>query len=1225
MDNLGYNTGYIEDLYSQYLQNPNSVSALWREFFKDYRPEATTQASAQGRAAYETAAAATKKEELAAPKGEPKTAPPAAKPAKTIQYPPVPEGANPKWLKGAPARLASNMEDSLSMPTATSFYTVPVKLLSENRRLINEFQKTRGGSKVSFTHIIAWAIVKSLTKFPNLYTTYRLDDEKPYHVIPAGINLGIAVSTTSKDGSSALVVPNIKHADKKNFASFVGAFDDLTKRARQGKLDVNDFAGTTATLTNPGMIGTFMSVPRLMVGQGVIIATGAITYPPEYMALPEHELSRLGISQVMSMTSTYDHRIIQGAESGAFIAYVGQLLLGKDQFYRDLFRDLGISNPPFSLGTDSTPGIGRSSYNAEQEMIRKQGRVIQLIRAYRWRGHLLSDVNPLSYSPPYHQDLDPAEYGLTIWDLDRTFFSDGLGGKDEMTLREILDTLWETYTRKVGIEFMHIQDPIEKRWMQERIESLRMQDPLSRNQKVRILEELNKAEAFENFVHTKYIGHKRFSAEGGETMIPILDRILSDAADQEVKEVVIGMPHRGRLNVLTNIMNKPYEKVFREFAGSVDPSTMHGSGDVKYHLGQTGDYIAPSGAAVTVTLCANPSHLEAVNPVVEGMARAIQEKYWQDEQDASVNFDRVLPIILHGDAAFAAQGVVAETLQMSQLQGYRTGGTIHLIVNNQVGFTTDPQDARSSQYASDMAMMIQAPVLHVNGDDPEACVRAARLALDYRQVFNKDVVIDMVCYRKYGHNEGDDPSYTQPLMYQQLQKKRSVRQLYLELLLRRGDLKPEEAETLMEAFKGILNDAFDSTKALSGNGQKPEPKPTYTAYYDTQATKENLDEVVQALTRYPADFHVHPKLKNQFEKREKAYFEKGTIDWALGEALAFGTLLLEGSKIRLSGEDVQRGTFSHRQSVLHDMENQGTFTPLNHIREGQALYSAFNSLLSEYAVLGFDYGFSVSDPSALTIWEAQFGDFGNGAQIMFDQFIFAAESKWNQTSSLVCLLPHGYEGQGPEHSSARLERYLQACAEDNIQVCNFTTPANYFHALRRQMRMTVKKPLIVMSPKSLLRHKSVVSTPQDLTEGGFQPLIPAVANPANVKRLIFCSGKVYYDLVEKVEASGTSLAEANVAIARLEQFYPFPAEEVLAEVKRYKEAKDVIWLQEEPENMGAGRFVLPYLNEAITKGNKKAKAARYVGRKASASTAVGSQYAHTKEQTAILEESLNLG
>lgn len=1229
MDNLGYNTGYIEELYSQYLQNPQSVSGVWQEFFKDYRPEATTQASAQSRAAYETAVA-TQEQKVVTQDEKKGIAPPPTPPAskqtgRAISYPPLPPASETVWLKGAPARLATNMEDSLSVPTATSFYTVPVKLMAENRRLINEFQRTRGGAKVSFTHLIAYAMVQALKKYPNLYTAYRFEGEKPWHVKPGGINLGIAVSTTNKDGSSALVVPNIKNANEKNFAAFVGAFDDLTKRARQGKLTPEDFAGTTASLTNPGMIGTFASVPRLMVGQGLILATGAITYPPEYLALPPDELSRMGISQVMGLTSTYDHRIIQGAESGAFLAYIAKLLLGDEKFYHQVFRDLGLAQLPFSLATDSTSGVGRGTYHSEQELIRKQGRVIQMIRAYRWRGHRLADVNPLWYDPQYIPDLDQAEYGLSIWDLDRSFFSDGLGGKDEMTLREILDTLWETYTRKVGVEFMHIADPIEKKWLQDRIESHRMQDPLSNAQKVRILDRLNAAEALENFIHTKYIGHKRFSLEGGETMIPILDRILCDAADQEVKEVVIGMPHRGRLNVLTNILNKPYERLFREFSGTIDPNTMHGSGDVKYHLGTSGTFVAPSGSEVNVRLCANPSHLEAVGPVVEGMARAIQEMYWVEEHNSNVNFDRVLPILIHGDAAFAGQGVVAETFQMSQLNGYRTGGTIHVIVNNQIGFTTNPEDARSSQYASDMALMIQAPVLRVNGDDPEACVRVARLAMDYRQVFNKDIVIDMVCYRKYGHNEGDDPSYTQPLMYEQIKRKRSVRNVYLELLVRRGDLTIEQAEAAMNAFQATLLSAFDRTKELQGSSEKPAPKPPYQFQYDTRILKETVDLIVKNLSVWPSGFNVHPKLKNQFLKREKTYQENGTIDWALGEALAFGALLLEGHKVRISGEDSQRGTFSHRHSVLHDMTNKGVYVPLNHLAEDQASYTAFDSFLSEYAVLGFDYGFSVADPSSLTIWEAQFGDFFNGAQIIFDQFIAAAEAKWNQHSGLVCLLPHGYEGQGPEHSSARLERFLQACAEENIQVCNFTTPANYFHALRRQVKMKVKKPLIVMSPKSLLRHKYVVSKPEEFTDGTFLPLIPSIANTEDAERLVLCSGKVYFDLVERIEAEGGTLSGAKVAIARLEQFYPFPEADVLAEVKRYKNAKEVLWVQEEPENMGAWRFIQSYLNAVIAKGNKKAKTARYVGRVASASTAAGLAQVHASEQNAIVTEVLTIG
>jgi multifunctional 2-oxoglutarate metabolism enzyme len=906
----------------------------------------------------------------------------------------------------------------------------------------------------------------------------------------------------------------------------------------------------------------------------------------------------------MTLTSTYDHRIIQGAESGAFLNLMAELLTGNHKFYYELFRDLGIPQPPLSQSLDLTP-FGRSRYG-EEDVAKKQAQVLLMIRAYRVNGHFAADINPLGYTGTAMPQLDPAEYGLTIWDLDREFYTNNLAGFEKLTLREILDILYETYTRKVGVEYMHITEQTEIRWLQERIEPHKMQEALTKDVQIRALEKLNAAEALENFIHKKYIGHKRFSLEGAESMIAILDRIISDAADQEVKEIVVGMAHRGRLNVLANIMGKPYEKLFREFEGIIDPTATQGSGDVKYHLGSDSMVTAPSGAQIRVHLSANPSHLEAVNPVVEGMARAIQDGLWQELEDKGVNFDKVIPILIHGDAAFAGQGVVAETMNLSQLKGYSTGGTIHLVVNNQIGFTTNPEDARSSHYATDVARMFNCPIFHVNGDDPEACVRVARLALDYRQVFNKDVVIDMMCYRLHGHNEGDDPSYTQWFMYEKIKAQRSTRKVYTELLLRRGDLNIEGAEKILNDFQTRLNEAFDQTKDLSAAAKEVPPAKINQAHYDTNVSADDLALAVTQLTHVPADFPAHPKLRRQLEDRFKQFSEHNKIDWSLGEALAFGTLLMEGNRVRLSGEDVGRGTFSHRHSVLHSTQVQGEkYVPLNHIKDGQAKYEVYDSLLSEYAVLGFEYGYSVFDPKTLVIWEAQFGDFANGAQIIYDQFIAAAEAKWGQTCSLVSLLPHGYEGQGPEHSSARLERYLQLCAEDNMFVCNFTTPANLFHALRRQMRLDVPKPMIVMSPKSLLRHKSVVSSPQEFTAGGFQKLIPSHLGSA--KKLVFCSGKVYYDAVDALEKAGKS---AEVALARVEQYYPFPAEEVAVEIAKFG-VKEITWLQEEPENMGAWRFIEPCFEAQGIK-------VHYVGRSAAASTATGISKVHAQQQETIL-------
>ena len=1120
---FGFNSGYVEDLYAQYRQNPESVSENWRDFFADFDPgpahSATIGAEPAASDAKATSIAPDPTSGDGARSPSPTPAPPAAPPSRPStpaapsSAPPssepsssgspngsasrtassapaggggaaelparlaapevgTPEGAEVSAIKGVGARIVENMEASLTIPTATSAREVPVKLLAENRRLINRHQRSVGGDKVSYTHLIAFAIIRAMERVPSMKAAFRENDGQPERIDPASTSFGLAIDV-EKRGKRSLLVPNVKDAETLSFGQFLGAYNDIVKRARDGKLTLEDFQDTTATLTNPGGIGTQLSVPRLMPGQSVIVAVGGIGYPPEYAGMDAAELSRLGLSPVMTVTSTYDHRVIQGAESGKFLKHIAELLQGQHAFYDGVFQSLGLHTPPFRGNADSTPALGRSALGsgAKLSKIEKQARVYELIRAYRVRGHLLADTNPLGYEPRNHTELDPASYGLTVWDLDREFLTGGmagatagLGGNRKMQLRDILDTLWDTYTGHVGSEFMHLSSPEEKRWLIERIEPQQFREPIDTARKKRIFEKLNEAEALEQFIHTKYIGHKRFSLEGAETMIPLLDAVLSDAADQETEEVVIGMAHRGRLNVLTNIMGKPYDKVFSEFEGTANPDAVHGSGDVKYHLGQHGTHTSPSGSTTQLTLASNPSHLEAVNPVVEGMVRARQQQIVEAHPDSSEKIlrDKVLPILVHGDAAFAGQGVVAETLNLSQLEGYRTGGTVHLVVNNQIGFTTLPMHSRSSAYATDIARMIQAPIFHVNGDDPEAAVRVARLALDYRQVFNKDVVIDMVCYRKYGHNEGDEPAYTQPLMYEDIGGHRSVRKLYLELLLRRGELSPEEAEDVLDDFKSKLDRAFDETKDLAERLKdlEPVPAPEHIEADDvvqTAASRADLDRVMEAVVTMPDDFSVHKKLARLVVDRRRKQYETGTIDWAFAEALAFGTLLVEGTPIRLSGQDSGRGTFSQRHAILYDQTDGHRHIPLNGITEngpgdGQARFQVYDSLLSEYAALGFEYGYSVADPSSLVLWEGQFGDFVNGAQIMIDQFITAAEAKWGQTSSLTMLLPHGYEGQGPEHSSARLERFLQACAEDNIVVANYSTPANYFHALRRQVR-----------------------------------------------------------------------------------------------------------------------------------------------------------------------------
>ena len=1232
MSSLGFNTGYIEDLYNQYLADPQSVSESWREFFADYHPSESFVSKsgnlpAEQNATQEVSAGRTS---TMVQGGDGAVTDP-IHPASARSF--VQEDVEIKPLRGAGAKIVENMEESLGVPTATSVRNVPVRLLAENRKLINEYQRYVGGNKVSFTHMVAYAIVKALSRFSNMNTTLSHIDGKPHHIIPKGVNLGLAIDVERR-GRRSLMVPNIKDAGSMSFTRLLGTYNDLVVRARDGKLQVADFQGTTATLTNPGMIGTALSVPRLMPGQGVIIGVGSIGYPPEYHALPPDVINKLGISQTMTVTSTYDHRVIQGAESGAFLAYISQLLLGEHDFYADIFESLSIPYQPYTLSLDTTPSLnGRENGRSDMDLVRKQASVMQLIRACRVRAHLQADVNPLGYQWSHHPELDPAKYGLTIWDLDREFITGGLGGDDVLPLREILDILRQTYSRKVGIEFMHISDPIEKRWLQERIEPVRASDPIPHHMKRRILHKLNAAEAFEGFLHTKYIGHKRFSLEGAETMIPMIDALLSDAADQEVQEVVIGMAHRGRLNVLANILNKPYEMIFSEFEGSIDPNTTQGSGDVKYHLGARAEHVAPSSASVMLTLASNPSHLEAVDPVVEGMVRAKQDimRLANAHIHGGDYKDAVIPLLIHGDAAFAGQGVVAETLNLSQLRGYTTGGTIHLVINNQIGFTTNSSDARSSTYATDVARMIQAPIFHVNGDDPESCVRIMRLALDFRQVFNKDVVIDLLCYRVHGHNEGDEPTYTQPLLYQKIEGKRSVRKIYTELLLRRGEMEPAEAEQMLDDYRSQLHEAFNRVKALQETEKIPpvqlksEEVAPVQEKVDTTAPRERLAHVVDALVNLPQDFDVHKKLRRQFERRNKLFHEQNKVDWGFAEALAFGSLLLEGTTIRLAGQDSRRGTFSHRHAVLYDQSNGKEYIPLNNIADEQAKLLVYDSLLSEYAACGFEYGYSVANLNALVLWEAQFGDFANGAQIIYDQFLSASHEKWGQQAKLVLLLPHSYEGQGPEHSSARLERFLQMCAEGNMYVCNFTTPGNYFHALRRQVKQATPRPMVVMAPKSLLRHQLAVSQPEDLIQGGLQEIVPASndLNENNVRRLIFCSGKVYYDLYEALQKEEDK--RDNIAIARVEQFYPFPSDQVRAELERFKTVQDVIWVQEEPRNMGGWTFMQAYIDDLLEKMHGTCeKRVHYVGRMASASTATGSARVHQAEQERLISKALDV-
>jgi 2-oxoglutarate dehydrogenase E1 component len=887
-----------------------------------------------------------------------------------------------------------------------------------------------------------------------------------------------------------------------------------------------------------------------------------------------------------------------------------------------LFGALANGGLPMGQGTARAPASSASVRAATTDSIR----ALMLIRAYRVRGHLEANLDPLGLTEiAPHPELDPKAYGFTEADMDREIFIDNVLGLETATVRQIVKVLRETYCGSIGVEFMHIQSPEQKTWIQRRIEGAPWLTAFDVNAKRTILEDLTRAEGFEVFCQKKYVGTKRFGIEGGESVIAALRASLAVAAAGGVTEIVIGMPHRGRLNTLVNVMQKPFAAVFSEFQGnSASPEDVQGSGDVKYHLGTSTD-VELAGRQVHLSLQANPSHLEAVDPVVVGKVRAKQDLMGDVKARRSA-----MGVMMHGDAAFAGQGVVAETLGMSQLVGYRTGGTVHFIVNNQIGFTTVPKYSYSGLYCTDIAKSVQAPILHVNGDDPEAVVFAAKLITEFRNEFGVDTVLDIVCYRRHGHNEADEPAFTQPLMYKRIREKRTTRTLYAERLAKEGSIPAEESARIQAAFNTTLDEAFQAAATYKPN-KADWLEGQWTGFSAANADDEPesgtgvsravLAEVGGALARPPQNFEVNPKILRQLEAK-KATIESGEgIDWATGEALAFGSLLLEGHRVRLSGEDVQRGTFSHRHAVLVDQNTQAEYVPLNNIKEGQAQFAAFNSLLSEFGVLGYEYGYSLSDPRSLVLWEAQFGDFANGAQVIFDQFIASGETKWLRMSGLVMLLPHGYEGQGPEHSSARLERYLQLCAERNMQVCNITTPANYFHALRRQLKRNFRKPLVVMTPKSLLRHKLAVSSLAEMEQGTHfrfvYPEADAIAAPDKVRRVVLSTGKVYYDLLQERRDAGAK----DVALLRLEQLYPFPARTLAAELAKYPNA-DVVWCQEEPENMGAWQFLDRRIEAVLAGLGGKAKRPSFVGRREAASPATGLARTHNAEQKALVSQAL---
>jgi multifunctional 2-oxoglutarate metabolism enzyme len=1201
---MGINSWLEDELYGQYLRDRTSVDEGWKQLFEEAGRKAD-----------------------GAPAASLSSAPVAA-----LSAPPPPPGPDEQLqpLRGAAGRIAANMAASVSVPLATSQRIMAVKVMDENRCIINQHRGLLGKSKVSYTHLIGWAIVRALEELPALNYAYAEKDGQSYRVIHPHVNLGVAVDVAGKDGARSLMVPNIKNAGALNFQEYVTAFDDLVARARSGRLTPDDFQGTTISLTNPGTVGTMSSNPRLMPGQGAIIATGAIDYPAEYRGSADETRAVLGISKVMALSCTYDHRIIQGAESGAFLGKLQSLLDGADGFYEEIFNHLRMPHMPVRWEIDRSPrlpGTGPARYAQSSKEIG----VIQMINAYRVRGHLVADLDPLGSEPHVHPELDPETYGLTIWDLDREFLTGSLAeaisdgsSKPVATLREILETLRDTYCGKIGCEYMNIQVPEQKQWLQHRMEPGKNHWPLERETRLRILRNLIGAEEFEHFLHSRFVGQKRFALEGSETALVILEEILERAAANNVNEVVIGMAHRGRLNLLANVVGKDVKQIFSEFEGEIDPSSTQGSGDVKYHLGATGTRKMESGREIVVSVAPNPSHLEAVDPVVEGIVRPKQDRLGDTERE------RVIPVLVHGDAAFAGQGVVAETLNLSGLDGYTTGGTIHVIINNQIGFTTLPEESRTSPYSTDVARGVQAPIFHLNGDSPQAAVRVVQIAFDYRQKFKKDVVIDMFCYRRHGHNEGDDPSYTQPILYRKIKEHPSVATLYGERLVREGVISAAEVEGMRKAAVRRLSEAYDAVQQRAERYELQELSAVASDEIGnfcprTAVNQQVLERVARGMTHFPENFHLHPKLRSFVERRREALSaaaKRAAIDWAFAEALAFGTLVLEGTAVRLSGQDSGRGTFSQRHLAFYDAETGNRYIPLQHISPDQARFDVYDSSLSEYAVLGFEFGCSVADPLTLVIWEAQFGDFANGAQIMIDQFISSCESKWGQPSGLVMLLPHGFEGQGPEHSSARIERFLTLCAENNMQVVNCTTPAQYFHLLRRQMyggadRRGVRKPLVIFTPKSLLRHPRAVSTPHDFSTGGFMEILGEPASP-DVSRVVFCSGKIYYDLI----AARDERKASHVALVRVEQLYPFEASQAADILARYSPTAEAVWAQEEPRNMGAWRFVREWMEPLLDPTHREL---RYVGRPESASPATGSGKRHQQEQAEIVNDALTPG
>jgi 2-oxoglutarate decarboxylase len=1196
------NSGFAQALYEDYLKDPSSVPAEWREFFEN---------GVKGEEPVKT--------------GEPQDRRTAeSKASATSPVAPVSAVGASEPIRGPALRLLQNMEASLGVPTATSFRDIDVGRLWAVRAAFNQ-QLEQRNLKLSFTHFIGWAIVQAAKPFPVMTHVVGERDGDYLRVDPEHVNLGLAVDVEGKDGKRKLLVPVIKRADAMDFGAFYEEYERLVARARDGKLMPDAYMGGTITLTNPGTLGTVASVPRLMKGQGSIIATGAIR--------------NVAGARVMTMTSTYDHRIIQGAESGMFLRAIDQLLQGENGFYQEIAEAMGLDGTSVSAllaatgereegrtgGTAVSP-VGKGGAVAD-ELLFHVAAAMSVVKHHRTHGYLAARLDPLGTEPIGDPALEPANVDLTPEIMERIPAAVLRVYVEGETMADVLPRLRETYCGTIAYEIEHIASHEQRVWLREVIESGRHRTPLSSDEQRATLEVLTRVEGLETFLHRTYLGQKRFSIEGLDVLVPMLRKSIDLAAEQGAKDVDMGMAHRGRLNVLAHILGIPYKTIIKEFEGGIDVDTLlttGRTGDVKYHHGATGDYTTSSGKVVEVSLMPNPSHLEAVNPVVEGAARAEQT----DRSSSDVKHDAtvVLPVLIHGDAAFAGQGVVAETFNLARLAGYGTGGTLHIIANNQVGFTTNPSEAQSTDFASDLAKGFDVPIVHVNADDPEACIAAVRLAMMYRHRFGGDVVINLVGYRRHGHNEADEPRYTQPLMYARIDSHATVRAFYAEALTSAGVMSAEEVEVIADRLQKELRETQEKVKAAkeeSGSASPEEAQRRSGVHAadrepDTAVEEDVLRELNEALLTVPERFNVNKKLEKLLDRHREAVEEGGKIDWAHAESLAFASLLVDGVPLRLTGQDTVRGTFSQRHLALHDAETGEAYVPLHHLASAKAPFELHNSPLSEYAALGFEYGYSVEAPEALVMWEAQFGDFVNAAEVIIDQFMVAGLSKWGQTSRLTLLLPHGYEGQGPEHSSARLERFLALGAENNIRVANCSTPAQYYHLLRRQGKHEELRPLVVMTPKSLLRHPRAVCRLDELARGRFHHALDDAELPGSredVARLVFCSGKVFYDAITSDRRDGAK----HVAVARVELLYPFPADAVREIIDGYPNLEEVVWLQEEPKNMGARKFVVPKIQEILPDG----VTIRHVSRPERASPAEGYPALHEAEQRRLVKEALD--